>query len=166
MPRQRQRLQVAGIGGSKHKLCSRSTVTLTVANRKSIDIGRLSGPRWKVEAAVIPNITTRLPASPVSFNRNWRHLSGLRLADPEFGVPGNIDVLLGVDVFSRVVRQGRRRGPPGSPTALETCLSWVLSGTVKHNGRRHRGVSCISTVLTREEMFPKIDRCKSSSSCL
>ena len=65
-----------------------------MASNKSIYLGRLSGPRWKVEAAVLPNITTKLPASPISFNRNWRHLSGLPLADPDFGVPGKVEVLL------------------------------------------------------------------------
>ena len=74
LPRRRQRVQVAGIGGVKHKLSTCSVVSLTVANKKSVDMGRLSWPRWKVQAAVLPAITTKLPASPVSFRRNWRHL--------------------------------------------------------------------------------------------
>ena len=117
-------------------------------------MGGLSRPRCKVEAAVLPDITTKLPALPVSFNRNLRHLSGLLRADPEFGVPGNMDVLSGADAFSRVVRQGQRRGPPGSPTALETCLGWVMSGTVKHNSLCYQEVSCMSTVLAGNEIFP------------
>ena len=62
---------------------------------------------------------------PVPFDRDWKHLSGLRLADPEFGTPGHVDILLGVDVFNRVVRQGRRQGPPGSPMAMNTKFGWV-----------------------------------------
>lgn len=50
------------------------------------------------------------------------------LADPGFGRPGAIDILLGVDVFLQVLLQGRRFGPPGSPVALETKLGWVLAG--------------------------------------
>ena len=45
LPRQSQCIQVAGIGGAKHKMSSRSVITLTVANKKSVDLGRLSGPR-------------------------------------------------------------------------------------------------------------------------
>ena len=45
LPRQRQRIRVAGIGGSEHTLSSCSVVTLTVANEKSAKVGRLIGPR-------------------------------------------------------------------------------------------------------------------------
>ena len=93
LPRQHQRVRVAGIAGPEHTLSSRLVVPLTVANEKSVNVGRLSGPRWEVEAAVLPKITTKLLASPVSFDRNWRHLSGLRLADPEFGVPETLTYL-------------------------------------------------------------------------
>ena len=92
---QHQRVQVAGIGGPEHTLSSCSVVTRTVVNKKSVKVSRLSVLRWKVEATVLTKITTKLSASAVSFNRNWRHLSGLHLADPEFSVPGNIDILLG-----------------------------------------------------------------------
>ena len=66
LPRQCQRVRVAGMGGPEHSLSSRSVVTLTVANQKSVKVGRLTGPRWKVEAAVLPQITTRLPAMQLS----------------------------------------------------------------------------------------------------
>ena len=131
-------------------------VTLTVANEKSVKVGRLSGPRWKVEAAVLRKIATKLPTSPVSFDRNWRHLSGLRLIDPEFGVPGNIDVLLGVDMFSRVVRQGRRQGPPGTPVAIRTYFGWVLSGTISYKDRQRREVSCVTSLPGSGEELWKI----------
>ncbi len=58
-------------------------------------------------------------------------MSNIDLADPYFGQPGRIDVLLGVDVFVQVVRNGRRAGPPGSPVAFETGFGWVLAGEVK-----------------------------------
>ena len=82
-----------------------------------------------MEAVVLPRITTELPASPVPFDIRWKHFSGLRLADPEFGVPGHVDLLLGIDVFNHVVLHGWRNGPPGSPSSFETQFSWVLSGT-------------------------------------
>ena len=106
LPRQHRRVRVAGIGGPEHSLSLHSVVTFTVTNQKSLKVGRLTRPRWEVEAAVLPQITTKLPAMSVSFDTNCRHLSGLRLANPEFGVPRYIDVLLGVDMFSRLVCQG------------------------------------------------------------
>ena len=38
LPHQRQHVQVAGIGGAKYKLSSRSVISLTVANKKSVNM--------------------------------------------------------------------------------------------------------------------------------
>ena len=155
---QSQRLRVAGIGGPVHKLSLCSVVALTVGNEKSVKVGRLLGHQWKVEAAVLPKITSKLPASPVSLDRHWRHLSCLRLADLEFGVPGKINVLVhvGVDLLSRVVHQGRQQGPPVSPVVLKTCFGWVLSRISKHNGCQCQEVSCVLTVLASDEKLKNL----------
>ena len=87
----------------------------------------------KVEVAVLPKVTNDLPLHPISHQPNWQHLSDLRLADPDFGTPGRIDILLGVDIVSEMLLQGRRHGPPGTTTAFETCFSWVLAGAVQCN---------------------------------
>ena len=65
---------------------------------------------------------------PVAFEMSWMHISDLPLADPGFGQPGRIDVLLRADIFVEVLRHGRRKGPTGSPTAFGTDLGWVLCG--------------------------------------
>ena len=64
----------------------------------------------------------------MSFDPNWSHLNGLTLADQDFGCPGRIDILLGVDVYVESLLHGRRSGPPGSPVAFETIFGWVLAG--------------------------------------
>ena len=48
----------------------------------------------------LSQITTKLPIMPGPFDLNWKHLTRLRLADPEFGTPGHVDILLGLDVFN------------------------------------------------------------------
>lgn len=65
---------------------------------------------------------------PVTLNSSWSHLHGLQMADPNFGRPGKIDILLGVDIFVVVILAGRRLGPPNSPAALESEFGWVLAG--------------------------------------
>ena len=73
-------------------------------------------------------MTCDLPFSPIPLKREWNHLDGIDLADPGFGRPGKIDVLLGIDVFVDVVLHGQRSGPPGTPIAFETRFGWVLAG--------------------------------------
>ena len=51
----------------------------------------------------------------------------LQLADQDFGCPGRIDILLGVDVYVESLSHGRRSGRPGSPVAFETIYGCVLS---------------------------------------
>ena len=84
-----------------------------------------------ITAIVVPKVTCDLPIHPVPFNSKWNHLRDLALADPEFGTPGRIDVLLGIDIFVEALRHGRRKGPPGSPIALETMFGWVLCGNAE-----------------------------------
>ena len=44
--------------------------------------------------------------------------------------PGAVDLLLGADVFSRVVLYDRRFGPAGSPSAFKTQFGWALAGSI------------------------------------
>ena len=94
--------------------------------------------RFDVSAIIVPQVTCSLPVCPLppASEPVWHHLNGIQLADPNFGVPGAIDVLLGVDIFAATLLQGRRTGPPGYPTAIETEFGWVLAGSNDPLNRR------------------------------
>ena len=83
-----------------------------------------------VEAVVLPKVTLNLPVHTVSYEHSWTHLSGIRLADPQLGKPGKIDLLFGVHAFSRVLLNGWQSGPPGTPSVLKMQFGWVLFGMV------------------------------------
>lgn len=127
LPRTPHRAQIIGIGNLSHKSANQSVVRFKVS------------PIWPserifdVEAVVLPKVTCDLPVHPVRLDGNWKHLEGLQLADPDFGTPGRVDVLLGIDIFSSVLLQGRRHGGPNFPIALETCFGWVVTGNVQGN---------------------------------
>ena len=63
-----------------------------------------------------------LPLHPIPFNLKWRHLEGILLADPDFGLPGKTDILLGVDIFVEFLCQGQWTDTPGSPSTFKTDL--------------------------------------------
>ena len=79
----------------------------------------------------------------------------IRLADPDFGIPGYVDVLLGADIFSRAIRQGRRLGPPGTPSAIETSFGWVLSGVIRPKCSQQHVITCFSSVLPGDDLLQK-----------
>ena len=64
----------------------------------------------------MPQVTHELPLRLILFKTEWDHLTDLQLADPEFGSPGWIDLLLGIDAFVNVLLTGRRYRKPGTPT--------------------------------------------------
>ena len=55
-------------------------------------------------------------------------------SDLDFGKPGKVDLLLGVEAFVDIIRHGRRRGHRGSPTAIGTSFGWVLAGSTNIPG--------------------------------
>ena len=98
----------------------------------------------------LPKVTTKLPLLPIALDTKWKHLTSIQLGGPDVGVLGNIDILLGVDIFSCVVRQGWQLGPSGSSVAINTSFGWVLSGTVGHEHPQQQVTSCFSTTLTSD----------------
>ena len=71
------------------------------------------------------------------------------MADPDYGTPKAVDLLLGADIFSRVVLHGRRFGPSGSPSAFKTQFGWVLAGTTgcSHQIRGSRESCYLATTV-------------------
>jgi len=47
-------------------------------------------------------VSGSLPSIPVPPASKWKHVAGLKLADPEFNIPGPVDILFGADVFRKV----------------------------------------------------------------
>ena len=66
-----------------------------------------------VEAYVLKKITKDLhvPLESIPAALKWDHLLDLKLADPDFRTPARIDLLLGAEVFTSILRDGRRTGP-------------------------------------------------------
>ncbi|XP_077282731.1 uncharacterized protein LOC143908796 [Temnothorax americanus] len=85
--------------------------------------------RFPIKATVLPRITSPLPNSKVAA-QSWNYLKGLSLADPEYYLPGNIDILLGAESFVSILRDGRRKGGDGEPDAFNTVFGWVLTSAV------------------------------------
>ena len=147
LPRFRRQAQITGIGGLAHTACDQSFTCFRIAPVFSV------GEGLEVEAIILPKVTSDLPLSPVPFDPEWHHLSGVTLADPDFGSPGMVDVLLGVDVFSSVLLHGRRFGSSGSPSAFETRFGWVLAGAVSTDRVPSKVVVNHASVLSTDDLL-------------
>ena len=148
LPRRHHGIKISGIGGATSQLTVRGTVRCDITR-----VGR-QGKVLNIEALVLPRITSDLPSHPVPFNQKWKHLLSLTLADPDFGTPGSIDLLLGADIFGRAMLNGRRHGPSGSPSAFKTHFGWVLAGPVHDEKTNQKTAeSCYHSTVTLDEML-------------
>lgn len=91
-----------------------------------------NGYKIPVDAYILETITSQLPVQTFDINQ-IHHLKDIHLADPEFNKPGNIDVLFGADVYSKVILTGLKKGNIGTPVAQETELGWIIFGNVATN---------------------------------
>ena len=118
LKRSKQKVSVSGIGG-----CCPDLAIKSIANFKISSVSNIN-TSTEISALLVPRVIRDLPVTPVPIHDNWSHLSGIRLADPQFNIPSRIDLLLGVEVFAKILLQGRREGP----VAIQTKFGWVLCG--------------------------------------
>jgi len=74
----------------------------------------------------LSDITGTTPATKLD-TTNWNFPTDIKLADENFNIPEDIDLLLGADPFYEMLRSGRRTRP-GYPVLQKTVLRWTLSG--------------------------------------
>lgn len=83
---------------------------------------------YTLKTLIVPHITCDLPKQqvPTDILENYKHLS---LADPEFGTPGPIDVLIGADIYFKLLT-GHIISNKDFPCAVGTKLGWLISGSL------------------------------------
>ncbi|KAM7352871.1 uncharacterized protein ACRADG_005225 isoform 1-T3 [Cochliomyia hominivorax] len=54
--------------------------------------------------------------------------ANLHLADPTFYQPSEINIILGADIFPRLIKSGLQHETVGSPMAQDTVLGWTIIG--------------------------------------
>lgn len=97
-------------------------------------------------------ILQNLPTNPIIKSENWRHINKLPLADPEYNIPSNIDILLGGDIWGDIVQTGLRLSKNGSPIAQRTRLRWILKGTIlQPTVQSNTRLSCLTTITEFDE---------------
>lgn len=122
LPRSRRDAKIFGVAGLSHESSTQVFTKFAISPVQELT------KKINVTAVIVPRVTCDVPLQHIPFKTEWSHLADLTLADPDFGQPGKIDLLLGVDIFAEVVRQGRRIGITGTPSAFETDFGWVLAG--------------------------------------
>lgn len=115
-------LAIFGLGKTSSSVSKGVTCTIRPKDRLE--------PQFSIETVVLPKICSDMPNAYIECHE-WKHLANLKLADPHFNVPKEIELLLGADIFPLLLRNGRAHGKVNEPTAIETVFGWVLMGKVQ-----------------------------------
>ena len=97
--------------------------------RAQITSCTLSGYKRNIDFLVLDKIVDKLPTTffPIDF---WDIPENLELADPQFNIPSDIDILLGSDVFWKIL-QNKKLKIRNLPTFSLTSLGWIVAGQLK-----------------------------------
>lgn len=74
---------------------------------------------------------------------SWPFLENINLADPEFYVSRQVDILLGADTYSNIILSGIIRENNTSPIAQQSQLGWILFGCANTTESYHCNVALI-----------------------
>lgn len=136
---------IYGIGGGAAAV-SKGKVNLRIAS--------LINPNFslQIEALVLPKITNTLLPNINIVNIRNSHLAHLPLADPNYGRPGKIDLLLGADTYGRLITNGFIHGRENELHAQNTQLGWVVFGTIMASDIQTRTIS-----MAQDEALMRLD---------
>lgn len=119
LPRKKSSIPLVGIGAKK----SDNTRGTTIFKLKPHD----SDHEYCFSAHILRKLTISIPSVKIT-KPEWPHLKGLKLADPDFLMPGSVDIVFGVDAYGQILKDGLIKGKPNSPIAQLTIFGWVISG--------------------------------------
>ena len=122
----------------------------------NLSISSLQGENpVSVQAAVVNTVTGNIPAQETETVDHLPHLSDLDLADPNFHLPGKVDILLGSDFYPQLMTQlPMKTGAISEPSAVNTIFGWAIIGPVKSANHNCQQIAtqCSSTNVTNEDL--------------
>lgn len=138
-------LKVVGIG---------NTVSSHIAESCNVQIKSLDHKYIaKCYCLVLKELTGFIPKYPVNIN-SLNLPKNIVLADPTFGQPAPIDVLIGVDLFWDILGDEQRSLGPRNPKLINTQLGWIISGPINPYVA-NKNIYCNKAIVSNQNDFEK-----------
>lgn len=112
--------EVSGIGGHSQTSTQECEIVLFSGRYNLL---------FNVTAIILPKVTNIIPSSTFDVP-TCTNLSDLDLADPNFNVSNNRDLILGNDCERHINLEGIKRNICGEASAYNTVFGWVLIGPI------------------------------------
>ena len=120
-------------------------VTEKASPTVSLTIDAIHSEPWRAQlaAVVTEKITGCLPRQSAAAVRDLPCLQGVKLADSTFDAPGDIDLLLGIDILPQILMGGESEQPLG---VWKTKLGGVVMGTYEDSNISENGEASIQVI--------------------
>ena len=118
LKRLKSEIIINGIGcSSKSTTCGKTDSTIVDENSISYD----------VSAFILPRLTAAIPSSPLKVPELIK-FPNIKLSDPNFAKPSNIDIFIGIDLYEQVIGNERTKVCDGI-YARKTVFGWTICGS-------------------------------------
>ena len=125
LPRRAVQIPLTGLGSASAGT-ARSATHVTLQSIYESDF------KLEFQAFILPRLTPLLPGTRL-IELGIPSMSKLPLADPQFYEPERVDLLLGAEVYGKLLRPGLKHFPPRNLIAQDTHLGWILSGSIEQS---------------------------------
>ena len=145
LPLTPSKLQLTGVQGTSCKPIKFLT-QLTISPLHNQD------KQIQCSPAVVQTVTSDLPPDKMDPVHDLPHMLGLHLADPQYNMPGRIDILLGADMAPQVMtRRMLQTGKDTEPIAQATEFGWVISGPATRSQSSNTSYTANHSSIQTEE---------------
>lgn len=121
--KQKVSISVLGVNGA---------VTNILYTTKAIISSLYTSLRANLTFQVMKSVTGNIPA--VSFKKDALNIpTFIKLADPDYNIAHKVDLLLGADIFYKLLYTNHHQLGTNLPTLQETALGWIITGKLKLN---------------------------------
>lgn len=123
LPHKRENEELSGIGGV-HAGTVKHSVVIEVSDCHG------SGFVIDVDAFLLRRVTSELRCIPDVDVARWPHTAGLQLADPDLMYPHDVELVLGGEIYNKILLPGLRQ-EDGYPMLQRSQFGWFASGAIE-----------------------------------
>jgi len=110
-----------------------------------------------IDCVVADKVTDRIPAFTMK-RTSFDIPRNIRLADPQFHVSSDIDLLIGAELFWDIFSVGQIKLSSGQPILQKTRLGWILAGRLGIPARPISRMQSYHASITNSQLHDQLTR--------
>ncbi|XP_018367479.1 PREDICTED: uncharacterized protein LOC108763994 [Trachymyrmex cornetzi] len=110
-----------------------------------------------LDCIVTDHVTDKLPAFTIKRSA-FEIPQNIKLADPQFNVASEIDLLIGAEQFWRLLCVGQIKSSPTQPILQKTRFGWILAGRLDNSSTSRQGVQSFHASISNAQLQQQLSQ--------